>query len=267
MASAAVDARARILRALAAEVGHAYRHARRALDDTDTARFLSPLVDILTDIGDTLAAYRDKPDRALQAARPSVRAARPLLAALAAPSTPPASQAPPAPATPRKRVRFSDDVDTAAVTAAPASASCVGLADPLPRPRVTRCARRTRMIRSLYKGRKEVSAVAVDVAVGPSAPLIENLNDNHRGWMRCWRRRARLVGARVGSVCGASVDAFGPSSDEAKDQMLQPVRSLEDLGAQPCDGDGSDGSASEDSGIAGSTIDDDYDLNDYVGYD
>ena len=49
--------RAGALRSLASELGHALRVARLRLDEGDVARFLSPLADVLDDVGGTLRGY------------------------------------------------------------------------------------------------------------------------------------------------------------------------------------------------------------------
>lgn len=92
------------LRSLAAELAHAVRAARRHFSELDNARFISPLQDVLSDIGGTLQAYRhlDASRRQLRSAPSHVRPLVSLLSALASPSSPPASSSTPAPSTPPK---------------------------------------------------------------------------------------------------------------------------------------------------------------------
>jgi len=79
------------LRALAAGLGRAVRHAQRRINGYDDARFLSPVRDVLSDIGDTLQAFkeRDAEKRSLSAAPAHVVQEIDMLRSLASRGSPP----------------------------------------------------------------------------------------------------------------------------------------------------------------------------------
>jgi len=257
----AVAARSRVLRSLAAEIGHASRHAQRSLGDGDAARFLSPLRDVLADIGGTLAAYRDSTAQRLLAARFEVRAALPLLEALAAPATPPSAATSPLEYTPVKKVRFARDVDTREFEVGTPLGAAFHSATIRCR---SRCARRTAMMRRMHREGKKPSvdsccqtvepnptttvddhsgkkgtAILVgeclaptsppavcDVAVGPDLPTLTELSDCHRGWISASLYHVDLERTRYVDLLARFCTAFGPISDEVRRNIQEYAASL-----------------------------------------
>jgi len=102
--------RAADLRALSARLAFAARTGCRVLGSLDQARFLSPIYDVLSDIGGTLAAYNADAGLRLECAPAYVQREISLLASVASPSCPPPAFPPspsaPSPATPAKHVHF-----------------------------------------------------------------------------------------------------------------------------------------------------------------
>ena len=92
MALPAMVKRSEALRALAARLGFAVRRAKRDLAPIDVARFLSPIADVLDDVGGVLGAYAAR-DFDMEHARPEVKAETSLLAAIASRPSPTPTQA------------------------------------------------------------------------------------------------------------------------------------------------------------------------------